>query len=291
MHEKNFVTFNTYKNLWIKRNDTGCYERYQKKSYPLEWMDLKILRSIPKVRGVMSLLGRKPQEVDFYRYYSDVLLKKNRGKWVNEFENAQNRLQHLGISLKGKSILDISGEPGFFAYDATLVCGSVDVTAFADTVTSSMKTHLNISVETYDFNKDNLAELFKNKKYDFIFIRWAIGFCKDLQGFIAQCRELLVDNGIIYISYSPASRAVCARWMFDDYTYLRQYTKKYLNDEFLNRGFTLVSEYDEGSYFWNKDLYCIQKIIAKFYTKKIFHEADPSELYQHNATVIFRLGK
>lgn len=287
MNDRNLIVLDSYKSQWIQRKDTGCYERRQKTRYPLDWIDNQLFCSIPKVRGIMALLGKKKQGVDYYRYYSEVLSKGDRGKWKSEFKNVKEQLEQIGLSVTGKSALDISGEPGYFASEATSFFSDVVATAFADNVSLAIRDHLNISTETYDFNTDNLLEIFKDRRFDFIFVRYAIGFCKDLNGFVQQCRQILSQNGIVYISFSPASRAVCARWMFDDYTYLVQYTKKFLTNEFTSQGFIMVGEFNEGSYLWDKDLHFTQKFFSGFYTKEIFDQAEKSEFYQHNLALVF----
>lgn len=73
--------------------------------------------------------------------------------------------------------------------------------------------------------------------YNFILVRYAIGFCEDQNSFVDQCHKLLRDGGIVYISNSPASSAVCTRWMFDDYTYLRQFTSDNLTKTFIDNRF------------------------------------------------------
>ena len=288
-HKKALI--DTYKSQWTHFVDSGYYERHQKEKYPLEWIDNRIFRVIPKVRKLASLLGKRAQGVDFYRYYSRVLKEKDHSKWSDEFERVQQQLQNYELTMKDKEILDISGEPGLFAADASAICARVDVTAFADNVTTAMEKCLSIDTKTYDFNNDNLVEIYKNRKFDFIFSRYGIGFCQDLRNFVESCDQILADDGIIYISFSPASRAVCARWMFDDYTYLRQYTQEFVSDVFFNQGFFQLGEFDEGKFLWDDGIHPIQKFFASFYTQKIFHGVDSSEQYQRNVALIFNRDK
>ncbi len=282
------IELDTYKSKWLQCSKTGCYKRQQKDSYPYQWVDNQLSRKIPKVRAVATLLGRKQQGTDFYRYYSDVLSSETRGKWKDEFEKVRKQVEGIGLSLIGKKILDVSGEPGFFASDARSVCGEVSVTAFADSVALAIQDHLSISANKYDFNTDNLKAIYHGERFDVIFIRYAIGFCEDLRSFAQQCRALLKEDGAIYISFSPASRAVCARWMFDDYTYLRQYTKAFLTRCFVDQKFEQVGEYDEGSYLWSEGMHWSQRLFSQRYTEAIFRGVDPIEHYQHNVALIFR---
>jgi SAM-dependent methyltransferase len=254
----------------------------------LEWITYGFMRNIPKIRGIYSLLGKKEQTVDYYRYYAKVIEDGAREKWQHEFEEVEKQLGSLGLSLKNKSILDISGEPGFFGLDALSVCKSVDVTAFADNVAVAIQERLLVPSRVFDFNSHNLAEIYEGRCFDYIFVRYAIGFCEDLSTFVQHCRQLLNKHGFIYISFSPASRAVCARWMFDDYTYLRQYTKKYLREIFEGQGFTQIAEFELNPYFWSKDMHWFARFVANFYVSRIFDGVQPSEKYQKNLVLILR---
>ena len=163
--------FNTYKSIWIQDLSTGNYERQQKQKYPLESFInslAPLIKPIPKVRGLIPFLGKKAQGADFYKYYIDYIISGNRGKWTGEMEAVIKRLHELGLSLEGKSILDVSGEPGFFASDVKSLASKVVVTSFAKEVADAMTKYLDIGALTYDFNNDILSEVIKNSKFDFI---------------------------------------------------------------------------------------------------------------------------
>jgi hypothetical protein len=100
--------------------------------------------------------------------------------------------------------------------------------------------------------------------------------------------KVLNTQGFLWISFSPASRAVCARWMFDDYTYLRQYTKEYLVYTAVANGFQCIKEWDDGSYDWDTGLHSVQKIFSLPYTFKLFQDVDANERKQHNVVVLFQ---
>jgi hypothetical protein len=288
MFEFNFSkTLNTYKSIWEQCSVTECYRRVQKDKYPLEWLTKRFMKNLPKIRGFYSLLGKKEQGAEYYRYYEDVIKKKERGQWQKEFEEIQKQLETLDLNLKDKSLLDVSGEPGFFGLDALSVCKSVDVTAFADNVALAMQNELRVPSRVFDFNSHNLAEIYEGRRFDYIFVRYGIGFCEDLSSFITQCKHLLKEDGFIYISFSPASRAVCARWMFDDYTYLRQYTKFFLRDRFRDQSFLQIAEFEMTPFLWNRDMHWFARFVASFYTRKIFDGVQPSEKYQENLALVF----
>lgn len=89
------------------------------------------------------------------------------------------------------------------------------VTAVTKEVADMMADKLLLNTRAYDFNQESLHALIQDQ-YDLGFIRYSIGFCKDLLPFIQSLKKMLVPGGMVYISFSPASRAVMARWMFDD---------------------------------------------------------------------------
>lgn len=286
--KSNWIEINTYKSIWFQNIDTGNYKRKQKDKYVFEGLILKTLLKIPKIRAFFILLGRKPQGVDFYKSYTKMIENGEYEEYASGFNNVESQLKSLGYNLDDSKILDISGEPGFFAKDAMSLCKSVEVTAFAEEVSKSMADVLGLNSKKYDFQTDDLTKMYNKGVYDFIFIRYAIGFCVDLKSFIDQCHKLLSNGGIIYVSFSPASRGVCARWMFDDYTYLRQYTTENLIKSFITYGFEKIGDFDEGSNKWDKNIHPFQKLYSKLYTKEIFADCDSGEFFQHNTAILFK---
>jgi ubiquinone/menaquinone biosynthesis C-methylase UbiE len=240
------------------------------------------------------MLTKKAQGVDFYKYYTKVIesgIQGDRGKWINEFDSLHSRLkQDANLLINQKNILDLSGEPGFFGFDAKKVenGNNVVVTAFAEEVAQAMKDKLDLESYKFDFNNDTLSRLFTGNLFDIIFVRYAIGFCEDLKVFLEDCIRVMEADGYLYISFSPASRGVCARWMFDDYTYLKQYTRDYMIKEAQKAGFTLVKEWDDGSYIWDKNLHTFQKYFSKKYIDTIFVDQPQEEYYQHNIGILLK---
>ncbi|MDO9418344.1 class I SAM-dependent methyltransferase [Pararhizobium sp.] len=251
----------TYKSTWCDCAACGCYSRNQKTRYPYEGVAgklLGILGGVPKVNGFLKSLARKEQGVDFYRYYSDQLTSTDRGPLTGQFDMVTAELRKEGLldSWEGKRILEISGEPGYFAADTMTAGADVLVSAFADDVARAMTDHLKLKTFTYDFNADDIIAKVEahggREPYDLIFIRFAIGFCLDVPALMHKLSPLLKTGGLLYISFSPASRAVLLRWMFDDYTYLRQYTEEHLTASAAGAGMTLRTRFDEGFFHWNR---------------------------------------
>ncbi|GAA5262957.1 methyltransferase domain-containing protein [Methanocalculus sp. MC3] len=289
------IKIDTYKSVWYQDIETGNYIRCQKEFYQYETYlnPIKpLLGKIPLFRCWVYNLTRKEQGVDYYKYYVQIIepgIHGDRGKWNLEFDTLHSRLNNdMGISLNGKRLLDISGEPGFFGFDAKAIAKTVVVTAFADEVACVIQDKLDLKSYKYNFNEDSLINIFDDKSFDFIFVRSAIGFCEDIKVFFEECYRLLSKDGCIYISFSPASRAVCARWMFDDYTYLRQYTKDYMLRIAQSAGFSPLMEWDDGSYLWDKDFTYLHRFFTKRYVTSIFSGLPENEKKQHNLGLLMK---
>lgn len=276
----------TYKSIW-QEDQAGNYVRTQRTRYPLEFIS-HLIPPVGRLKGLRNLLGRKAQGVDYYRYYSDIILSGDRGKWVNESGRVLEQLSSLGIEAQGKKALDVSGEPGFFGKDMSSIC-DITVTAFADNVARAMADHHKIAAVKYDYQADQLRNIFKHP-FDIVFNRYSIGFCIDLNSHLQDLAGVMADGGIFYLTFSPATRAVCARWMFDDYTYLRQYTEKHMVDAAAAAGFKLLGQFDEGSFRWDSDLHAIQRLLSRRYLSNGFFKHDEQEKWQRNLALVFRLG-
>lgn len=286
--------FDTYKSTWQLDEATGCYVRAQKSRYPLEILDPESVKNLPKLSSLANMLGKKKQGVDAYSYYADLLASPSDlaniagGKWSGEFLKVREQCAQAGFEFASKSILDISGEPGVFAKDATPICKSVSVTAFEESVSRAIVKKLGLNSKTYDLNNDHLSRVFQGELFDAVFIRYAIGFAEDLNSVSEQVMEVLSPGGIVYVSFSPASRAVMARWMFDDYTYLRQYPSDFLVDTFQDQGFSEIGRFDEGRYYWREDLHWAQVAFSLPYLPSLFWGAPKSDRYQDNVAIIFK---
>ncbi|MDR7142204.1 methyltransferase domain-containing protein [Rhizobium sp. BE258] len=291
----------TYKSIWHDCAECGCYSRTQKNHYPHE-ATARVLRSmlggVPKLGGFLKSLARKEQGVDFYRYYSDQLTSPDRGPWEGQSDMVTAELRREGLldGWQGKRVLEISGEPGYFAFDLMQAGADVLVSAFADDVARAMTDHLKLKTFTYDFNADDITSKVEThggvEPYDFIFIRFSIGFCLDVPTLMRKLSPLLKDGGLLYISFSPASRAVLLRWMFDDYTYLRQYTEEHLNTFATKAGMALQARFDEGFFHWDQGPFSLHwslRPVARTYFKdsSYFSEASEDDKVQRRVALVY----
>lgn len=289
-----YKLIDTYKSVWVHHLPSNNYERRHKARYSFDFLERLIpkrVASLRLVRGAVALLGHKKQDVDYYRYYSEIVESGQRGKWENEWADFWEEVSAYGVDLNFRRILDISGEPGFFGLDAVEHGCSVLVTSFADNVAHAMKSSLGLDAVTYDFQGPALPKQVSGRQFDLVTVRYAIGFCEDLQKFLRGLRDILRPGGYVYVSFSPSSRAVCARWMFDDYTYLRQWDMNFLIAAFREEGFGEIARHNHGSYPWDKGMHPFAKFMARRYLPKIFEPEGPAtESEQHNWSVMFKLG-
>lgn len=291
----------TYKSTWHDCAKCGCYSRSQKTNYPYETVAKALLGTfggVPKLNGFLKSLARKEQGVDFYRYYSDQLTSPHRGPWEGQSDMVTAELRKEGLldSWQDKRVLEISGEPGYFAYDLMQAGADVLVSAFADDVARAMTDHLKLSTFSYDFNTDDITSKIEahgsGESYDFIFIRFAIGFCIDVPELMRKLSPLLREGGLLYISFSPASRAVLLRWMFDDYTYLRQYTEDHLNTSATNAGLALRARFDEGFFHWDHGPsslhWSLRPVARKYYsTSPYFNDVNENDAVQRRIAMVY----
>ncbi|OYQ39018.1 hypothetical protein CHU94_16520 [Rhodoferax sp. TH121] len=292
----------TYKSTWHFCESCGCYSRHQKDRYPYEGLVsalLPLFRCVPKLNGFLSSLGRKKQGVDFYRYYSAQLASGERGPWAGQSDMVTSELRSAGLleDWSGKRVLEISGEPGFFAQDLMHAGANIRVSAFADDVARAMTDHLGVNTLTYDFNSDDIVRKAGTDggAFDFIFVRYSIGFCLDVPGLMRSLSSLLAPGGLLYVSFSPASRAVLLRWMFDDYTYLRQYTEAHLNEAAEAAGMFSCARFDEGSFYWDHGPFSMHWSLRPFARRyfeagTFFKVGGEQEAVQWRVALVYRKG-
>lgn len=283
----------TYKSIWLRCDRCGCFSREDRPRYPLQWFAELLPEATSGLRSVKRLLGSRESGVDSYRYYESVLELRQPGKWSHDYREFRARISSAGTSVSGKALLDISGEPGWFGAQALEDgAATVTVTAYADNVASAIERHLGLQAIAYDFNKDRLSELIR-ERFDFISCRHALGYCEDLPGFFSELRAVCSPAAYLYASFSPPSLAVCSRWMFDDYAYLRQYTVEHVLLAAARCGFHCQRLFDLGHKTFDYALHPLRKTATAFYRHLLSRELLAGSAYytrlQSDVGVLLRL--
>lgn len=287
---------NTYKSYWYQCKSCSNIKREKKEKYLLEDFATFIvnkfpsyLNKIPKIRGIPSFFNpfiSKPIEKDFYDYYlMDESIDLNTTKWADEFERFCAYTLPK-INLNEIKLLDISGEPGFFAYKAKQNdrFKEVAVTAYSENVANRIKNKFGLTSFKYDFQKDKLNNI-TNEKYNLITIRSAINFCLKIDEFLNDLEKCLDEKSYVYVSFSEPSLGVALRWQYDDYTYLKLYTKETIEKYFNEHGFKLLDKcFDGDAYHYNDGIrfpFTLLRSFARIINSK-------GNLYQQGLIMLFQ---
>ncbi len=247
------IITNSYKHHWITCRECGTVTRQRKDHYRYDnWLTRFIIRNtkLNRVYG-HTLLPIKEviqEEKRFYDYYYDIAKKGIKGtKWEAGNKKILSDLKRFGIELSGKTILDISGGPGFLTQEVSRVAKRAVVTEFSQYAVDGMSEALRIEGVKFDYNKDRIDQCVDGK-FDVILIAYSVGFCNDLEYFLRHLKNLMHENSVVYISYSPPTLGLMIRWQFDEYTYTTCWPVDAVIKQFGAIGMKEVARDNEGSY-------------------------------------------
>src|SRR5437762_2239332 len=116
---ESFSVIQSYKHRWLSCNECGNIFR-QRRTPPYfveRWIPQRLMKIFLR-KGVTYLYSEAAvirEEERSYDCYAEVSPGELQGsKWEGQLAEIRKRLQPLGIDLKDKVILDISGGPGLF---------------------------------------------------------------------------------------------------------------------------------------------------------------------------------
>lgn len=205
-----------------------------------------IFRDLYPVREVIK------NEKAMYDYYAEVsktpVENTKYAFWPARFESIFKR---YNIDISCKSILDISGGPGYLTKYLSGKCKRVVVTEFSEDSVKGMSKNLAIDAVKYDYNTDRLDEIFK-EQFDIVLIEYSINFCGDLQDFASRLYRIVSDKGFIYVTFVPPTLGCCLRWQHDQYTYNILYHPETIVRVFAQNGFVLRDRYSDPQYSYTK---------------------------------------
>ncbi len=184
---------------------------------------------------------------DFYDVYAMECRNISAARQT-EVEQLMDQFKLADIDLRGKSVLDISGGPGFVAKKLQESCGRVVVTEFSDKATRAMRDVLGVEAVTFDYANDTLQKIF-TEKFDVVLIRSSIIFCPQLDEFVHSVRCLLNPGGYVLIETIMPSLGDVFWWQQMEYKFPIIYSQETLEKFFYKHGFSLLAGYrDYGSY-------------------------------------------
>jgi hypothetical protein len=280
----------TYKHDWHQCGDCGTVRRERRPSYPLDNFPIRTLinRSILKRLFGATLLRVHEvvaEEKKFYDLYGEVSAKGPEGtKWAAMTPMRLEDFERCGIYLAGKSVLEISGGPGFLAKAIHPIAKRVVVTEFSQSAADGMAESLGIETVKFDYNNDSIDQCVKGE-FDVIVIIYSLGFCDDVRAFAQSLRAISHDETVIYVCHSPGSLGLMLRWEFDEYAYTRCREPDEMARCFSEAGFYERIREDEVSYRYDQNWYDeagtvvgsmlrrIHRVIARYYLARALRSA------------------
>lgn len=289
---KRLTKLYTYKHLWLCCPFCNNMFSETKEKYPKEAIVsfiyekiYPIVKKIPKLRGAigwLSLLMRKEDDKQSYEYYTEETF--NESKYKSQYEKFSIILKKLDISVADTSLLDISGEPGKFAFDAKKNFKEVILTTYSSKMALLIQEKTNLNVLGYDFNNDNLHRLLKNK-FDFITARYCINFCSSIENFINSIDEVAKKKSYIYLSFLTPSKGTALRYQLSDYVYKHLFNPDSIIKILLKFGYDIKYQCEDGppiNIF--SDIKYPEKGIYGYYKSK--NHLNNDDLYQYNYIII-----
>ena len=305
-NSENGTKINSYKQHWITCNACGTVIRERKNQYPFDnWLFRSIIQNTKlKFLYGKTLLPIKEvieEESHFYDYYNNTVKKGVKGtKWEKGIQTVLENFKRYNIDIKDKSILDISGGPGFLTKELSKIAKRAVVTEFSQIAVDGMKKALEIEAIKFDYNSEKINECIDGK-FDIILIIYSIGFCDDLRKFVPSLKKLMHEESIVYVCYSPPTLGLMIRWQFDDYTYTRCWPIETITKSFTEIGMIEIAREDQGLIRFDENKYnqaknpliklltSVHQIIEKYYINRALKQNNINkELVQKDIMQIFK---
>jgi|GEM_PF-5227772 len=239
-HYSKTILINTHKHKWVLCENCKSASSYEKDNYLLKNISA-IYRSFRRKIRVWIYKNHISTEnkSNIFSYMASENHIKFHEK-TQEFERFYNNvIIEAGIELKNKLLLDVSGGNGTIT-KKFLDFGVKDIflTEYDEASVLFAKNNYNLKVEKFDFNKDDISLLFRDIKFDIIFLRAAIMFCHDINKFLEQLKKILNPNALIVVSASvhPTYRTIF-EWQSNPYIVQRLYDHHTLLSTFEESGF------------------------------------------------------
>lgn len=272
----------TYKHDWHQCGDCGTVRRERRPFYPFDIFPIRPLINhtiLKRLFGATLLRVHDvvAEEKKFYDLYAEVSAKGAAGtKWEAMTPLRLEDFEKCGVDLAGKSVLEISGGPGFLAQAIQPIARRIVVTEFSQSAADGMALALGIETVKFDYNNDRIDECVQGT-FDVVVIIYSLGFCNDVRAFAQSLKSITHDKTLIYVCHSHGSLGLMLRWQFDEYAYTRCREPDEMAKCFSEAGFHECVREDEVSYRYDLNWYNeagtvvgsilrrIHRVIARYY--------------------------
>jgi len=236
--------------------------RKSKSNYPAD--NLVSLLSKTQLGGrvanrlIPQFMRRSNSEVAGYSSYGDYFdwildpntkaagfMEVKRQKYFKEPEEVKALLAGHNIDLKDKSMLDVSGGPGTFAYFMKGSVGKIAVSEYDAKTVEAMQSRL---PDVRIFQADLASEWTDKESFDVVLYRSCLVFCADLAEHFRHLSKLVNDGGYAYIYTAKPSLGNTLRYQYEDYTLHVLYDEKYLIKLLRANGFEIIARGDSKEY-------------------------------------------
>lgn len=251
----NLFRFNSYKHHCYACGDCNSVAHVKKDGrYLLEYVLPAVLLRKILPRQVCLRLFHAPKEFEsakFYDIYAQACQDENDLR-RSEVDQLRDQFALIGVDLAGKSVLDISGGPGFVGKHLSSACKKVVVTECCDEAARAMADTLGINAVKYDYSTDALENLFQ-EQFDVVLLRSSIIFCPDLDKLVASLRKVIHSEGYVLVESIIPSLGEVFWWQQMEFKFPIIYSQQHIEKCFYKHGFSLRLAYREyGSYLKNK---------------------------------------
>ncbi|PCH56238.1 MAG: hypothetical protein COC15_03475 [Legionellales bacterium] len=170
------------------------------------------LVKIPKIRALVSWMRPMLQGENLENY--DYTYKQDDTS-DNSYKIFRDFLRDNKVTLQG-SLLDISGEPGFFARDAKQDFADVQLTTYQEATARHIERAYGIKAISYDYTKQLLSKIC-NSEFDIVTARYIMNYTDDIKKVIDEMVKVTKPGGYIYISVILPSHGSAVRWSLAEY--------------------------------------------------------------------------
>ncbi len=251
-NSSDLVRINSYKYSWF--GCCGCNCAFNKKTKHF-LIKNNLISKIARFFLPVNLFNRLFYDIEIindhskrYESYATCCINIDERK-KSEFDELLDTLKRAGISPEDKTILDISGGPGYVGKRLKEICKKCIVTEYSEQAAISMAKNLDIEVVAFDFNRDKLENVV-NDKFNLILIRSSLVFCKNIKSLIHSLKQILQPGGYIYLDTIEPSMGEILFWQQDEGLFPFLYSCKTIEEYFQEFGFILIFGQKGEESYW-----------------------------------------